>query len=85
MVINDIRYMWSAIDSPWAMPKRRQPSRFVVLRCESRWKNGIGLVLCGVGRLCGGIVERTVCGVQWWVVDGVLWERMSELGPGMLV
>jgi len=46
----DMRYMWSAMDSPWAMPKRRQPSRLVVFRRERRWKKGTGEAVLGWGR-----------------------------------
>lgn len=42
MVMIDIRYMWSEMDSPDDMPKRRHPSRFVVFSCSRRWKKGIG-------------------------------------------
>lgn len=49
MVMMDMRYMWSAIDSPDVMPKRRQPSRLVVLRRSRRCRNGMG-----VGGLEGG-------------------------------
>lgn len=62
-VIIDIRYMWSEMDSPWLMPKRRQPSRFVVLRRSRRWKKGKGEVEFVIG--WEGRVERTVWGVHW--------------------
>lgn len=54
MVMMDMRYMWSEIDSPSWIPKRRHPSRLVVLRRERRWKKGIGelgLVGGGEGRV----------------------------------
>lgn len=38
----DMRYMWSEMDSPLSIPKRRQPSRLVVLRRSRRWKKGTG-------------------------------------------
>ena len=60
MVMMDMRYIWSEMDSPWLMLKRRQPSRLVVLRRSRRWKKGSGeveLVWKGVGR-----VERTIEG-----------------------
>lgn len=58
MVMMDMRYMWSDIDSPFRIPKRRQPSRLVVLRRWRRCKKGIGVVgLVGGG---WGRVERTV-------------------------
>jgi hypothetical protein len=44
MVMIDILYMWSAIDSPSLMPKRRHPSRFSRFSRSTRWKNGIGEV-----------------------------------------
>ena len=44
MVMIDIRYMWSEIDSPLRMLKRRQPSRGVVFKRSSRWKKGMGVV-----------------------------------------
>ncbi len=42
MVITDMRYMWSEIDSPLLMSKRRHPSRFVVFSRSRRWKKGTG-------------------------------------------
>jgi hypothetical protein len=42
MVITLMRYMWSEMDSPEDMPKRRHPARLVVLRRERRWKKGTG-------------------------------------------
>lgn len=36
----DMRYMWSEMDSPDVMRKRRQPSRLVVLRRSRRWRKG---------------------------------------------
>lgn len=46
----DMRYMWSAMDSPAAdrMLKRRQPSRLVVLRRSRRWRKGRGGVVVEV-------------------------------------
>lgn len=57
-VIRAMRYMWSLMDSPWFRPKRRQPSRLVVLRRSRRWKKGIGEVVEGEGRW--GKSARTV-------------------------
>jgi len=72
MVMMDMRYMWSEMDSPWLMPKRRHPSRLVVLRRSRRWKKGRGedeLVSGWLSR-----VERTVGGCQSnVVVYGGLW------------
>lgn len=57
MVMRDIRYMWSEIDSPLSgqhtaefhleriylsMPNLLHPSRLVVFRRSSMWKNGTG-------------------------------------------
>lgn len=56
----DMRYMWSAIDSPLEMPKRRQPSRGVVFRRVRRWRKGIGVVGAGLVVGAGERVERTV-------------------------
>lgn len=42
MVMMDMRYMWSAIDSPFEILNRLQPSRLVVFRRSRRWKNGSG-------------------------------------------
>ena len=58
MVMRAMRYIWSEMDSPEVMPKRRQPSRLVVLRRARRWKKGTGDGWEGVGR-CGK-VERAV-------------------------
>src|SRR5271170_3350710 len=52
-----MRYIWSAIDSPRAMPKRRHPSRFSVFRRSTRWKNGIGELECSCG--ASGRAEMT--------------------------
>lgn len=49
MVIRDMRYMWSAIDSPLLIPNLLQPSRLVVLSSWSMWKNGTGELVKGVG------------------------------------
>jgi hypothetical protein len=38
------------MDSPWLMPKRRQPSRLVVLRRSIMWKKGIGEEVEASGR-----------------------------------
>lgn len=53
MVMMDMRYMWSEMDSPDVMPKRRQPSRLVVLRRSRRWRKGRGEVDWEVGRAVG--------------------------------
>lgn len=45
MVMMDMRYMWSEMDSQLSMPKRRQPARWVVLRRSRRWKKGRGEVV----------------------------------------
>jgi len=42
MVRMDMRYMWSEMDSPFSILKRRQPARGVVFRRSMRWKNGRG-------------------------------------------
>ena len=50
MVMMDIRYMWSEMDSPDSIPKRRHPSRFVVFSRSRRWKKGTGDVgFVGIG------------------------------------
>lgn len=62
MVMMDMRYMWSAMDSPWwARCACCQPSRLVVLRRERRWKNGIGVEVFSGGGL--GRVDSTVIGI----------------------
>lgn len=43
IVMMDMRYMWSEMDSPVSMPKRRQPSRLVVLRRVRRWRKERGV------------------------------------------
>lgn len=50
IVMIDILYMWSAIDSPSFMPKRFHPSRFSRFKPSTRWKKGIGEVEFS----CGG-------------------------------
>lgn len=85
MVMMDMRYMWSEIDSPWFMPKRRQPSRFVVLRRSRRWKKGTGEVVCGSGRWAAGIVERIVEGIQSGVEGVDLWVRRPEVGSVVVI
>jgi len=49
IVMMDIRYMWSEIDSPWLMPNLRHPSLFVVFSRSSMWKNATGedVLACG--------------------------------------
>lgn len=49
MVRMDMRYMWSEMDSPCTIPKRRQPSRLVVFSRSSRWKKGSGESVSGTG------------------------------------
>lgn len=44
MVMIDIRYMWSAIDSPSVIVNRRHPSRFSRFNRSIRWKKGTGEV-----------------------------------------
>jgi hypothetical protein len=50
IVMIDILYIWSAIDSPSSMPNRRHPSRFSVFNRSTRWKKDIGEVESS----CGG-------------------------------
>lgn len=50
IVIIDIRYMWSEMDSAAHSPRRRHPSRFVVFRRSRKWKKAIG----DVGFVGGG-------------------------------
>ena len=60
MMMMDMRYMWSEMDSPFLMLKRFQPSRLVIFRRSRRWKKGTGeagFEGTGVGR-----VDRTVGG-----------------------
>lgn len=40
MVMMDMRYMWSEMDSPDSILLRRQPSRLVVLRRSRRCRKG---------------------------------------------
>ena len=49
MVSMDMRYMWSEMDSPDVMLKRRQPSRLVVLRRSRRCRKGRGVPGWDVG------------------------------------
>lgn len=50
MVMMDIRYMWSEMDSPSNIRKRRHPSRFVVFSRSRRWKKVTGDVgFAGIG------------------------------------
>ena len=55
----DIRYMWSEIDSPLRMLKRRQPSRGVVFKRSRRWKKGMGVVGGWVGMKWVGRFDTT--------------------------
>jgi hypothetical protein len=64
----DIRYIWSAMLSPLRIPKRRQPSRLLVLRRERRWKKGRGEGVRGARGW--GRVRRTVEGGQFVVSAG---------------
>ena len=59
MVMIDIRYIWSEIDSPPRMLKRRQPSRGVVFKRSRRWKKGIGVVGVLVGKEWDGNFDTT--------------------------
>ncbi|KAI5283167.1 hypothetical protein KEM52_003498, partial [Ascosphaera acerosa] len=52
-----MRYMWSEMDSPCAMPQRRQPSRFVVFSRSTRWKKATGDADCSSN--FSGISPRT--------------------------
>ena len=63
MVMMDMRYMWSEMDSPFRRPMRRQPSRLVVLRRVRRWKKGIGVSGLGGGG-AGRVVRTVVVGVR---------------------
>ena len=67
MVMMDMRYMWSAMDSPWwERPACCQPSRLVDLSRERRWKKGIGVDVFSRGGL--GRDERTVrIRINWLV------------------
>jgi hypothetical protein len=74
IVMMDMRYMWSAIDSPWLIPNRRQPSRLVVFKRSIRWKNGSGEVELSSGWVVR--VERTL--MMLLVVEinvSVIWYR----------
>lgn len=62
MVIIDIRYIWSEIDSAVYSPKRRHPSRFVVFRRSRKWKKAIGDVGFVGGR--AGNLESSTIGVS---------------------
>ena len=55
-------YMWSAMDSPLGILKRRQPSRGVVFRRSIVWRKCKDEVGC-LGPAAGK-VERTVSGVN---------------------
>jgi hypothetical protein len=63
MVMMAMRYMWSAMLSPWRMEKRRHPSRGVVLRRVRRWKKGIGVLL--LVWYCWGSFDRTGLLLVW--------------------
>lgn len=79
MVMMDMRYMWSEIDSPWLIPNLRQPSRLVVFRRSRRWKKGTGEDEC-FSR--GASVERTVSGVH---CDAWLGVKRPEVGSAQQV
>ena len=70
IVMMDMRYMWSEIDSPVVMPKRRQPSRLVVLRRSRRWRKGRGAAEEEGGGGKVGMFARAV--FVRWVVSGGL-------------
>lgn len=59
MLIMAMRYMWSEMDSPRAMPNRRHPSRLVVLSRSRMWKYGTGESEFSAGGPAG-IVARTL-------------------------
>lgn len=60
MVMMDMRYIWSEIDSPDVISWRRQPSRLVVLRRSRKWRKVRGgLVVEDEWRV--GIWERAGC------------------------
>ena len=63
MVIRDMRYMWSEIDSGLGTSERHQPSRGVVLRRERRWRNGRGVVGAG-DDCCSEDVDGTFLGAD---------------------
>ena len=59
MVMMDMRYMWSEIDSPCSIENLRQPSRLFVFRRSMMWKKGSGEVELVSGRT--GKVDSTGC------------------------
>lgn len=75
-----MRYMWSAIDSPWTMPKRRQPSRLVVLRRWRRCRKGRGDEEFVWGRW--ERVERAVSGLQLRCWEAVFAVRTPDFEVG---
>lgn len=79
MVMIDMRYMWSEMDSPWLMPNLRHPSRLVVFRRSRRWKKGTGEDECCSS---GARVERTVSGVH---PDAWLGVKRPEVGSDTAV
>ena len=79
IVMIDMRYMWSAIDSPCAIPKRRQPSRLVVLSRLRKCRKGRGDRGGEVGRRnIGGIWVRAGVGISMGVL--LRWEGRMEGG-----
>jgi hypothetical protein len=59
MVIMDIRYIWSAIDSPGFTLNRRHPSLGVVLSRSMRCRKGIGDAGCDEGERLRSVLLRT--------------------------
>jgi len=51
MVMIDIRYMWSDIDSPPWIPNLLHPSLFSTFSRSTKWKKGMG----DVESSCGGL------------------------------
>ena len=74
MVMMDMRYMWSEMDSPDVMLKRRQPSRLVVLRRSRRCRKGRGVPGWDVGGGDGRAARAKAC--EYW------FERMLSCRVG---
>ena len=60
MVMMDMRYMWSEMDSPWEIIRRRHPSRGVVLRRSMMCRKGSGVVVEGDEEGGLGMAARAV-------------------------